>query len=154
MLNFPELHCLSWGVDFSVSAVVVLMYVEFSGGRGSSGSCCVPCVMVVLFLNLELVQKLLLLLVLLLLLLLFGWYSSGVVLFVDVSSVLCLLLSLVVSFRSSRCIIVLLYLHGAHLAASFDVVADISVPTVGMYSGCTGDFSWLKLEVSEIGFVV
>jgi hypothetical protein len=39
--------------------------------------------------------------------------------------------------------------HGAHLAASsFDVVADISVPTVGMYSGCTGDFSWLKLKVS------
>jgi hypothetical protein len=91
VLNFPELHCLSWGVDFSVSAVVALMYVEFSGGRGSSGSCGVTYVVANEVVNLEIVRLLLLLLGLGFRVLI--WYSGVVAVAVECSTVLYGLLS-------------------------------------------------------------
>jgi hypothetical protein len=77
---------LSWGLDFSLSAVVDLMYVEFSGGRDSSGSCGVTYVVVNAVVNLEIVRLLLLLLVLGVRVL--SWYSGVVAVAVECSTVL------------------------------------------------------------------
>ena len=77
---------MSWGLDFSLSAVVDLMYVEFSGGRDSSGSCGVTYVVVNAVVRLEIVRLLLLLLVLGLRVL--SWYSGVVAVAVECSTVL------------------------------------------------------------------
>jgi hypothetical protein len=62
------------------------MYVEFSGGRDSSGSCGVTYVVVNVVASLEIVRLLLLLLVLVVRVL--GWYSDVVAVAVECSTVL------------------------------------------------------------------